>query len=212
MPRQTTPGSWCSGPPTLRCTASRVRTRASSSPTWRARHRPCTSGGTAHAARQRTASSQRSWICSAAARVATASTPMHLLLARLACTLMINLRRQALQDAERAQACATTIRARLPKTGAATVRYARRVRVLNDRYHAGRLLPWHRHCRDLAVRDCYRAGQRSVPAPTQERGLTRAQEGAHGWICLPLPSQRLGGRAAPGRNFWGDVALARRSS
>ena len=56
-------------------TASKVRTRASSSPTCRARPRPCTSGGTAHAARPRTASRKHSWTCSAGARVATASRP-----------------------------------------------------------------------------------------------------------------------------------------
>ena len=52
------------------------------------------------------------------------------MLAGLAYTLMINLRRLALRGTELAQACTATIRIRLLKIGAAIVRNTRRVRVL----------------------------------------------------------------------------------
>ena len=55
---------------------------------------------------------------------------LRLLLAALAYTLMINLRRLALTDTELAQACTATIRTRLLKIGAAIVRNTRRGRVL----------------------------------------------------------------------------------
>jgi len=55
---------------------------------------------------------------------------LRLLLAALAYTLMINLRRLALKGTELAQACTTTIRTKLLKIGAAIVRNTRRVRVL----------------------------------------------------------------------------------
>lgn len=55
---------------------------------------------------------------------------LRLLLAALAYTLMINLRRLGLKGTELAQACTTTIRTRLLKIGAAVVRNTRRVRVL----------------------------------------------------------------------------------
>ncbi len=60
---------------------------------------------------------------------------LRLLLAALAYTLMINLRRLALQGTELAQACTATIRARLLKIGAAVVRNTRRVRVLLSSAH-----------------------------------------------------------------------------
>lgn len=55
---------------------------------------------------------------------------LRLLLAALAYTLMINLRRLALRGTELAQACTATIRTKLLKIGAAIVRNTRRVRVL----------------------------------------------------------------------------------
>ena len=55
---------------------------------------------------------------------------LRLLLAALAYTLMINLRRLALTGTALAQACTATIRTRLLKIGAAIVRNTRRVRVL----------------------------------------------------------------------------------
>jgi hypothetical protein len=55
---------------------------------------------------------------------------LRLLLAALAYTLMINLRRLALQGTELAQACTATIRTKLLKIGAAILRNTRRVRVL----------------------------------------------------------------------------------
>ena len=55
---------------------------------------------------------------------------MRLLLAALAYTLMIQLRRLALKGTELAQACTATIRTRLLKIGAAVLRNTRRVRVL----------------------------------------------------------------------------------
>jgi hypothetical protein len=55
---------------------------------------------------------------------------LRLLLAALAYTLMINLRRLGLHGTELAQACTATIRTRLLKIGAAIVRNTRRVRVL----------------------------------------------------------------------------------
>lgn len=55
---------------------------------------------------------------------------LRLLLAALAYTLMINLRRLALKGTELAQACTATIRTKLLKVGAAVVRNTRRVRVL----------------------------------------------------------------------------------
>jgi hypothetical protein len=55
---------------------------------------------------------------------------LRLLLAALAYTLMINLRRLALNGTELAQACTATIRTKLLKIGAAVLRNTRRVRVL----------------------------------------------------------------------------------
>ena len=55
---------------------------------------------------------------------------LRVLLAALAYTLMINLRRLGLQGTELAQACTATIRTQLLKIGAAIVRNTRRVRVL----------------------------------------------------------------------------------
>jgi hypothetical protein len=55
---------------------------------------------------------------------------LRLLLAALAYTLMINLRRLALQGTELARACTATIRTKLLKIGAAVLRNTRRVRVL----------------------------------------------------------------------------------
>ena len=55
---------------------------------------------------------------------------LRLLLAGLAYTLMINLRRLGLQGTELAKACTATIRTRLLKIGAAVLRNTRRVRVL----------------------------------------------------------------------------------
>ena len=55
---------------------------------------------------------------------------LRLLLAALAYTLMINLRRLALKGTELAQACTATIRTKLLKIGAAVMRNTRRVRVL----------------------------------------------------------------------------------
>ena len=55
---------------------------------------------------------------------------LRLLLAGLAYTPMINLRRLGLQGTELAKACTATMRTRLLKIGAAIVRNARRVRVL----------------------------------------------------------------------------------
>jgi hypothetical protein len=55
---------------------------------------------------------------------------LRLLLAALAYTLMINLRRLGLQDTELAHACTATIRTKLLKIGAAVLRNTRRVRVL----------------------------------------------------------------------------------
>ena len=55
---------------------------------------------------------------------------LRLLLAALAYTLMINLRRLALKGTELAQACTDTIRTKLLKIGAAVLRNTRRVRVL----------------------------------------------------------------------------------
>lgn len=55
---------------------------------------------------------------------------LRLLLAALAYTLMINLRRLALKGTELARACTATIRVKLLKIGAAVVRNTRRVRLL----------------------------------------------------------------------------------
>ena len=55
---------------------------------------------------------------------------LRLLLAALAYTLMIKLRRLGLQGTELAQACTATIRTKLLKIGAAVLRNTRRVRVL----------------------------------------------------------------------------------
>jgi hypothetical protein len=55
---------------------------------------------------------------------------LRLLLAALAYTLMINLRRLGLQGTELARACTGTIRTQLLKIGAAVLRNTRRVRVL----------------------------------------------------------------------------------
>lgn len=58
------------------------------------------------------------------------SNQLRLLLAALAYTLMINLRRLGLQGTELALACTATIRTKLLKIGAAVLRKPRRVRVL----------------------------------------------------------------------------------
>lgn len=60
---------------------------------------------------------------------------LRLLLAALAYTLMINLRRLALTGTELERACADTIRIKLLKIGAAIVRNTRRVRVLLASQH-----------------------------------------------------------------------------
>ena len=60
---------------------------------------------------------------------------LRLLLAALAYTLMINLRRLALAGTELERACTTTMRTRLLKVGAAMVRNTRRVRVLLASHH-----------------------------------------------------------------------------
>lgn len=59
-----------------------------------------------------------------------AANQMRLLLAALAYTLMINLRRLALAGTELQQACTATIRTRLLKIGAAVLRNTRRVRLM----------------------------------------------------------------------------------
>lgn len=60
---------------------------------------------------------------------------LRLLLAALAYTLMIHLRRLALQGTELERACTATIRTKLLKIGAAIVRNTRRVRVLLASHH-----------------------------------------------------------------------------
>jgi len=60
---------------------------------------------------------------------------LHLLLAGLAYTLMITLRRLALHGTELERACTATIRVKLLKIGAAVVRNTRRVRVLLASQH-----------------------------------------------------------------------------
>lgn len=60
---------------------------------------------------------------------------LRLLLAALAYTLMINLRRLALKGTDLAQACTATIRTQLLKIGAAVLRNTRRVRVLLGSAH-----------------------------------------------------------------------------
>ena len=60
---------------------------------------------------------------------------LRLLLAALAYTLMINLRRLGLKGTELAQACTATIRTKLLKIGAAVLRNTRRVRVLLTSAH-----------------------------------------------------------------------------
>lgn len=60
---------------------------------------------------------------------------LRLLLAALAYTLMVNLRRLALAGTELERACTATIRTRLLKIGAAIVRNTRRVRVLLASQH-----------------------------------------------------------------------------
>lgn len=64
-----------------------------------------------------------------------AANQLRLLLAALAYTLMINLRRLALVGTELAQACAATIRTKLLKIGAAVLRNTRRVRLLLASQH-----------------------------------------------------------------------------
>jgi len=59
-----------------------------------------------------------------------AANQLRLLLAAFAYTLIIHLRRRALQGTELARACAATIRIKLLKIGAAVVRNTRRVRLL----------------------------------------------------------------------------------
>jgi hypothetical protein len=65
---------------------------------------------------------------------------LRLLLAALAYTLMVQLRRQALHGTELANACTATIRTRLLKIGAAIVRNTRRVRVMLASHHPLRTL------------------------------------------------------------------------
>jgi hypothetical protein len=64
-----------------------------------------------------------------------ASNQLRLLFAALGYTLMINLRRRALQGTELARACTATIRVKLLKIGAAVVRNTRRVRLLLASHH-----------------------------------------------------------------------------
>lgn len=59
-----------------------------------------------------------------------AANQLRLLFAALAYTLMINLRRLALQGTELAHACTATIRVKLLKIGAAVLRNTRRIRLL----------------------------------------------------------------------------------
>ncbi len=64
-----------------------------------------------------------------------ASNQLRLLFATLAYTLMINLRRLALQGTELERACTATIRLKLLKIGAAVLRNTRRVRLLLASHH-----------------------------------------------------------------------------
>jgi hypothetical protein len=64
-----------------------------------------------------------------------AANQLRLLLATLAYTLMINLRRLDLKGTELETACAATIRAKLLKIGAAVLRNTRRIRVLLASQH-----------------------------------------------------------------------------
>jgi len=64
-----------------------------------------------------------------------ASNQLRLLFAALAYTLMINLRRLALQGTELERACTATIRIKLLKIGAAVLRNTRRVRLLLASHH-----------------------------------------------------------------------------
>ena len=64
-----------------------------------------------------------------------ASNQLRLLFAALAYTLMINLRRLALQGTELERACTATIRHKLLKIGAAVLRNTRRVRLLLASHH-----------------------------------------------------------------------------
>lgn len=64
-----------------------------------------------------------------------AANQLRLLLAALAYTLMINLRRLALQGTELERACTATIRNKLLKIGAAVLRNTRRVRLLLASQH-----------------------------------------------------------------------------
>lgn len=64
-----------------------------------------------------------------------ASNQLRLLWAALAYTLMINLRRQALQGTPLERACTATIRIKLLKIGAAVLRNTRRVRLLLASHH-----------------------------------------------------------------------------
>lgn len=64
-----------------------------------------------------------------------AANQMRLLLAALAYTLMINLRRLGLQGTELERACTSTIRTKLLKIGAAVLRNTRRVRLFLASHH-----------------------------------------------------------------------------
>jgi hypothetical protein len=64
-----------------------------------------------------------------------AANQLRLLLAAMAYTLMINLRRLGLQGTELEHACTATIRVKLLKIGAAIVRNTRRVRLLLASHH-----------------------------------------------------------------------------
>lgn len=80
-----------------------------------------------------------------------ASNQLRLLLAALAYTLMVNLRRLALRGSELERACTSTIRLKLLKIGAAVVRNTRRVRVLLASHHPLRAVFMHAAARLAAL-------------------------------------------------------------
>lgn len=80
-----------------------------------------------------------------------ASNQLRLLLAALAYTLMVNLRRLALRGSELERACTSTIRLKLLKIGAAVVRNTRRVRVLLASHHPLRAVFKHAAARLAAL-------------------------------------------------------------
>lgn len=79
------------------------------------------------------------------------SNQLRLLLAALAYTLMVNLRRLALQGSELERACTCTIRLKLLKIGAAVVRNTRRVRILLASHHPLRAVFMHAAARLAAL-------------------------------------------------------------